>query len=107
MLLKLSCLILLVLLITTFYLNWKMFEKAAVEGWCSIIPIYNTYKMYQIAKLPLWVFLLSLLLPFIHIYACYKLFRAFDLSTGMAIASLFIPYLGLCCIVFGTYEYEF
>ncbi len=31
---------------------WKIFEKAGVEGWKSIIPIYNTWKLNEIAGKP-------------------------------------------------------
>ncbi len=27
---------------------WKMFTKAGVEGWKSIIPVYNTYTLYKL-----------------------------------------------------------
>lgn len=41
---------------------WKMFEKAGVEGWKAIIPIYNYWTLCEIAGRPGWwslVFLLS------------------------------------------------
>ena len=42
-----------VLLVIAFYVllvvaQWKMFTKAGVEGWKSIIPIYNTYMLFKI-----------------------------------------------------------
>ena len=34
---------------------WKVFEKAGMEGWKGIIPIYNVYLMItEIAKKPAW-----------------------------------------------------
>ena len=31
---------------------WKTFKKAGQPGWATLIPIYNTYVLTQIAKLP-------------------------------------------------------
>ncbi len=28
---------------------WKVFEKAGKPGWAAIIPIYNTYCLYDMA----------------------------------------------------------
>jgi hypothetical protein len=28
---------------------WKIFQKAGIEGWKSLIPIYNTYYEYKIS----------------------------------------------------------
>ena len=106
-LLLVSSILFIILLFITFYLNWKMFEKAAVEGWWCLIPFANTYKMYKIAKLPVWLFVLSFIFTPVHLYAMYKLYRCFNISAGYAVLSLFIPYMGLCMIVYGTYEYNF
>lgn len=29
--------------------DWKIYTKAGYEGWKSIVPIYNTYILYEIA----------------------------------------------------------
>jgi hypothetical protein len=33
---------------------WKIFEKAGVEGWKAIIPIYNSWTLAEIAGKPGW-----------------------------------------------------
>ena len=33
--------------IFTFTCMWKVFEKMGEEGWVSLIPIYNTFTLYQ------------------------------------------------------------
>ena len=40
---------------------WKVFKKAGVAGWKSLIPIYNQYLAYKISGLSGWL----ILLPFI------------------------------------------
>jgi len=27
--------------------NWKLFQKAGLEGWIAIIPFYNSYTYYK------------------------------------------------------------
>ena len=39
---------------------WKIFTKAGKPGWACIIPIYNVIVLLQIAKRPVWWFLLFL-----------------------------------------------
>ena len=45
---------------------WKLFAKAAKPGWASLVPIYNTIVMIEIAGKPLWWFVL-LLIPFVNV----------------------------------------
>ncbi|MGB4985777.1 MAG: DUF5684 domain-containing protein [Erysipelotrichaceae bacterium] len=37
--------------------NWKIFHKAGEAGWKSLIPIYNLYILFKIARIPNWFFL--------------------------------------------------
>lgn len=34
------------LLVLTIVASWKLFEKAGLQGWKAIIPIYSTYCLY-------------------------------------------------------------
>ncbi len=38
---------------------WKIFEKAGVEGWKAIIPVYNGWVLAEIAGKPGWWRLLA------------------------------------------------
>lgn len=38
---------------------WKIFKKAGLAGWKSIIPIYNLYCLYRISGMSGWWILLS------------------------------------------------
>ena len=40
---------------------WKIFEKLGVEGWKSIIPIYNIIVLFQITDLKPWYVALALI----------------------------------------------
>lgn len=41
--------VLLILLILLVVAYWKMFTKAGVAGWKSLIPLYNVYIAFKIA----------------------------------------------------------
>ena len=72
---------------------WKVFTKAGIPGWHSLIPILSTYDMCKIAlseSVGLFT-VLSILIPFVLIYPCIKLAKAFGKGTGF----------GICLILFG------
>ena len=39
-----------IITVLTIVALWKMFTKAGEAGWKCLIPIYNVYIMYQIAR---------------------------------------------------------
>ena len=43
---------------------WKVFKKAGVAGWKSLIPIYNQYLAYKISGLNGWLILLPMVSGF-------------------------------------------
>ena len=50
---------------------WKIFTKAGVAGWKSLIPIYNIYLLYKIANVSFWIWAVlpyALMLVLIGIY---------------------------------------
>ncbi len=52
--------------------QWRVFRKAGKPGWASIIPIYNTVVMIQIAELPMW-YIALFFVPFANVYAIFKI----------------------------------
>lgn len=110
--------------------QWRLFTKAGVEGWKSIIPLYNTYKMIEIAfsGTKNWLFIgtivafttgfgseifnlqgtmmsvILLAISIIDIYVNIEFVKRYA-STGMAIASLFIPFIIFPIIAFSN-KYE-
>ena len=97
-------------LIMMYVCTWKMYEKAAIPGWYSLIPFVNIYMIYKMAKLPGWLFALYFFVPgaqLILLYAYFKMARNFNISTFWSIAGLFISGLTPCMVAYGTYEYNF
>jgi signal peptidase I len=83
---------------------WKLFEKAGIDGWKSLIPIYSEYViMTEIVGKPKW-WIIYLLIPFVNIFAYYilifNLLRCFGKETLLGqiltifAAFLYLPYLG-------------
>lgn len=46
---------------------WRIFEKAGIAGWKSIIPVYNLLNILDIAGKPRY-WLLFLLIPGLHLF---------------------------------------
>lgn len=90
---------------------WKMFEKAGIDGWKAIIPIYNIYvEIVYVAKKEWWYIILYFI-PIVQLFAIVKIhmeiaknFRIsspFLFSLRMTFLSfIFYPILG-----FGNYQF--
>ncbi len=80
---------------------WKLFVKADKPGWASIVPIYNTVVMLEIAGKPMWwVFMLfvpiaNIVFAFLMLYHFGKAYGKSDgFSVGVALLSpIFMPLL--------------
>ena len=88
---------------------WKIFTKAGIEGWKSIIPIYNYYCLFKIASGNGWLFLL-VLIPGVGaliaaILLALKLAKAFGKDTGFAVGLIFLPFIFQLILGFGSAEY--
>jgi len=64
---------------------WKVFEKANVAGWKSLIPFLNIWEMLKISGLnPM--FILLLLIPFVNgilgIYLAFKFVESYGFGFG-------------------------
>ena len=82
---------------------WRLFEKAGQPGWGALIPIYNLYLLFRIARYEWWYFLL-MLVPLINIFVLIavhvEVARCFgkNLAWGLGLLFLgfvFFPILGL------------
>ena len=98
-------------------IRWKMFEKAGVAGWKSIIPIYGDYVEYTIVWEGKWfwftliaavaasiLFMIPLIGPIVSIAAivfleiisvvfCMQEAKAFGQDTGFAVGLMFIGFV--------------
>lgn len=72
---------------------WRVFEKAGVPGWKSLIPFYNTYVLCDL----LWgegLKMFLFLIPIANIYFNIKLYlsfaKAFGKSVGFGVGLIFL-----------------
>ncbi len=99
--------IMLVLFVVAIAGAWKMFVKAGIPGWHSLIPILSTYDMCKIAlrdSVGLFT-VLSILLPIVFIYPCIKLAKAFGKGTGFGIVLFLFSFIGFPILGFGDAQY--
>ena len=87
---------------------WKLFSKAGQPGWASIIPIYQTVVMLQVAGKPIW-WIILLFVPIANIVIVIMMTigiaKNFGKGTGFGLGlfflfPIFMPILGL-----GSAEY--
>jgi hypothetical protein len=101
--------------------NWKLFTKAGVAGWHSLIPVLNLYSLVKITGVPeiwfLYLFVSSILsvpvwiLGFAVIYFSYivlrELRRAFGQSDSPLAVIVFLLFSGITVplLGFGNAQY--
>ena len=97
-------LICLAVLVIQIVAMWKMFEKAGVEGWKSIIPFYNSYCMCDIAMGNGLLFLLSFV-PCVNFI--FSIILAINLAKayGFGILMIFFAPIMYMILAFSDAEY--
>lgn len=110
--------------------TWKLFTKSGVEGWKSLIPIYNQWVTIQIAfsNTKNWLILPMVLAFFstsimqgdysyigtlmftaaslVNVYISYNFIRRFA-SQGMAVLAIFFPLVIYPIVAFSSkFQYE-
>ncbi len=97
----------LIVSIVSIVANWKLFTKMGLEGWKSIIPIYNTVVLFEKLNInPL--FILVCLIPavggfamlIINILANIRLCRGFGKSDGFIVGYILLTVIFLCILAF-------
>jgi hypothetical protein len=87
---------------------WKMFTKAGKPGWDSIIPIYNTIVLIDIAGKPLWWIILCFI-PFVTIVILIMVLagvsRNFGRGVGTTLGLIFLPLIFYPMLGFGSASY--
>lgn len=101
---------------------WKIFEKAGVEGWKAIIPIYNTYVLAEIVGKPGWWGLVVSLIGLVSwipvlgwiasigavviwVILLNELSKAFGKDTVFTVLLVLLPFIGTPILGFGDAKY--
>jgi hypothetical protein len=94
-----------------FYLAvmWKVFTKAGKPGWASLIPIYSTIVLLQIAGKPAWWFIL-LFIPIVGliflIITFVGLAERFGKGGGFAVGLILLGAVFFPILAFGSAQYQ-
>ncbi len=88
--------------------QWAAYKKAGKKGWAALVPIYNTIVLLEIAELPTWYVILTLL-PFVNVYIMVKTYiefvKKYRLNTVYAVGLLLAPIVFWLLIGLGTSKY--
>lgn len=88
---------------------WKIFNKAGIAGWKSLIPFYNTYCICKITWGSGWLFLVYCV-PFVNfifaIITQYRLAKCFGKGIGFTIGLVLFHPIFLLILGFGNAEYD-
>ena len=88
---------------------WKIFVKAGQPGWASIVPIYNTVVMLQIAGKPVWwlvLFFIPLVNFVIIIMVMLAFAKVFGKGGGFVAGMIFLPFIFWPMLAFGDATYQ-
>lgn len=87
---------------------WKVFAKANVAGWLSIIPIVNIYFSCKIAmKSNVVLFtILSIIFPILLIVVDIKMAQAFGKGAGFGILLWLLGFIFFPVLGFGSATYQ-
>jgi hypothetical protein len=87
---------------------WKLYEKAGKPGWAALVPIYNTYVLFEIT----WgkgILFLLMFVPIanfvVSIITIVKLAKVFGKGVGTILLLLFCSPVGYVMHAFGSAEY--
>lgn len=97
---------------------WKVFEKAGVEGWKAIVPVYNGWVMAEISGKPGWWGIVGLagVIPFVgwiasiaalvlYIIIVIELSKKFGKEPVFSLLLIFVPIVGFAMLAFGNATY--
>lgn len=87
----------------------KTFVKAGKPGWACIIPIYNLIVLLEIARKPVWWFLL-MLIPIVNfviaIIVMLEVAKNFGKGTGFGLGLIFLSPIFWCILGYGDATYQ-
>lgn len=88
---------------------WKIFVKAGVDGWKSIIPFYNTWTLFEIAGKPGW-WMFLMMIPVVNfivsIILALELAKVFGKSSLFGIVGLWLfSLIGMLMLAWGDATY--
>lgn len=99
----------LAVLVLTFIIAWKVYEKAGKPGWAAIVPIYNIIVLLEIVGKPMWwviLFFIPIVNLIVSILVYIELAKRFGQGIGFAIGLLLLPVIFMAILAFGGAQYQ-
>ena len=87
---------------------WRVFEKAGVPGWKSLIPIYNTYVLCDLIwgeGLKMFLFLIPIANIYFNIRLYLSFAKAFGKDVGFGIGLIFLHPIFVGILAFDSSSY--
>ena len=87
---------------------WVIFTKAGKPGWASIVPIYNTIVLLEIAGKPWW-WIFGFMVPVVNLVVIIMVYHiistSFGKSSGYTVGMILLPFVFLPMLAFSDAEY--
>ncbi len=100
----------LILIVFSIVVQWKIYTKAGKPGWACLIPIYNIIVLLEIVKKPIW-WIVLMLIPIVNfvilIIIMIELAKAFGKSTAFGVGLIFFGIIFLAILAFGDAKYVY
>ena len=104
-------LVVIALAILTLVAKWKLFKKANVDAWESLIPIHSDVVELQLSGIKTYWYFLNLIAicgigPLVLLFwKSIALSKAFGKGTGFGVLMAFFPFVCYPILAFGNAEY--
>lgn len=107
---------------------WKIFTKAGQPGWAAIIPFYGNYVLVQVARLPVYYFIIMVIpsllaivkikIPspvdsfvgiitfIVYSFTMYNVSKQFGKGVGYTLGMIFLPFIFYPMLAFGDSVYQ-
>lgn len=98
----------LIVLILAIIAEWKIFEKAGISGWHSLIPILREYDLCKIADengLKFLLFIIPVVNVIYGIIFDFRLAASFGKGAGFALGLIFFPNIFQLILGYGSAQY--
>ena len=96
----------LIFYILTIIAGWKIFEKAGIAGWKSLIPIYNVYLFYKLSGIKGWfwaMFIVSIVFGVACVASGYNPYAEQEVLNNFNYSAY--PFLGISALVCGIVSF--
>ena len=88
---------------------WRIFEKAGMPGWASIVPFYNMIVLLEIAGLPT-IYFIGFFVPGVNfilgMYVWHEVGKQFGKSDAFNIGLALLSFVFLPILAFTDSEYQ-